>query len=174
MGKGRRDSFRDPVADSVERRAAIAQIHAALDTFSEREAGVISMRFGLTDGEPKTLDEIGRVYGVTRERVRQIEMMVLRQLSDPIRNAMFRDFLETDGIGSLDYLTDEQQREWANYFIEAYIADLHHAHERYNELPRCPGCAGRVSQPHQGRARKYCSNRCRQAAYRGRLPRREE
>ena len=45
-----------------------------LDTLSEREAGVVSMRFGLTDGQPKTLDEIGKVYGVTRERIRQIQI----------------------------------------------------------------------------------------------------
>ncbi|HEX9043036.1 MAG TPA: RNA polymerase sigma factor, partial [Trebonia sp.] len=49
------------------------QLHSVLDTLSEREAGVVSMRFGLTDGQPKTLDEIGKVYGVTRERIRQIE-----------------------------------------------------------------------------------------------------
>ena len=49
------------------------QLHSVLDTLSEREAGVVAMRFGMTDGQPKTLDEIGKVYGVTRERIRQIE-----------------------------------------------------------------------------------------------------
>ena len=49
------------------------QLHSVLGTLSEREAGVVSMRFGLTDGQPRTLDEIGKVYGVTRERIRQIE-----------------------------------------------------------------------------------------------------
>ena len=45
-----------------------------LETLSEREAGVVRLRFGLTDGQPRTLDEIGQVYGVTRERIRQIEI----------------------------------------------------------------------------------------------------
>src|SRR5215469_6400878 len=61
------------------------QLHSVLDTLSEREAGVVSMRFGLTDGQPKTLDEIGKVYGVTRERIRQIEsktMLKLRHRSE--------------------------------------------------------------------------------------------
>ena len=56
------------------------QLHSVLDTLSEREAGVVSMRFGLTDGQPKTLDEIGKVYGVTRERIRQIESKAMSKL----------------------------------------------------------------------------------------------
>ncbi|MCT1653256.1 RNA polymerase sigma factor [Brachybacterium muris] len=71
------------------------QIHGVLDTFSEREAGVISMRFGLEDGQPKTLDEIGKVYGVTRERIRQIESKTMSKLSHPSISDSLRDFLET-------------------------------------------------------------------------------
>ena len=63
------------------------QLHAVLDTLSEREAGVVSMRFGLTDGQPKTLDEIGKVYGVTRERIRQIESKTMSKLRHPSRSA---------------------------------------------------------------------------------------
>jgi RNA polymerase primary sigma factor len=59
------------------------QLHSVLDTLSEREAGIISMRFGLTDGRPKTLDEIGKVYGVTRERIRQIESKTMSKLRRP-------------------------------------------------------------------------------------------
>ena len=59
------------------------QLHSVLDTLSEREAGVVSMRFGLTDGQPKTLDEIGKVYGVTRERIRQIESKIMSRLRHP-------------------------------------------------------------------------------------------
>jgi RNA polymerase primary sigma factor len=59
------------------------QLHSVLDTLSEREAGVVSMRFGLTDGQPKTLDEIGKVYGVTRERIRQIESKTMSRLRHP-------------------------------------------------------------------------------------------
>jgi RNA polymerase primary sigma factor len=59
------------------------QLHSVLDTLSEREAGIISMRFGLTDGRPKTLDEIGKVYGVTRERIRQIESKTMSKFRRP-------------------------------------------------------------------------------------------
>ena len=59
------------------------QLHSVLDALSEREAGVVSMRFGLTDGQPKTLDEIGKVYGVTRERIRQIESKTMSKLRRP-------------------------------------------------------------------------------------------
>ena len=69
-------------------------IHQVLDTLSEREAGVVSMRFGLTDGQPKTLDEIGKVYGVTRERIRQIESKTMSKLRHPSRSQVLRDYLE--------------------------------------------------------------------------------
>jgi RNA polymerase primary sigma factor len=81
--------------DVIERIAAAeltAQIHTILDTFTEREAGVIAMRFGLTDGEHKTLDEIGKVYGVTRERIRQIEKKTMDLLKDPAVSAPLREF----------------------------------------------------------------------------------
>jgi RNA polymerase primary sigma factor len=70
------------------------QLHAVLGTISEREAGIISMRFGLTDGEPKTLDDIGKVYGVTRERIRQIESKSMSKLRHPSRSKVLRDYLD--------------------------------------------------------------------------------
>jgi RNA polymerase primary sigma factor len=70
------------------------QLHSVLDTLSEREAGVVSMRFGLTDGQPKTLDEIGKVYGVTRERIRQIESKTMSKLRHPSRSKVLRDYLD--------------------------------------------------------------------------------
>ena len=70
------------------------QLHSVLDTLSEREAGVVSMRFGLTDGQPKTLDEIGKVYGVTRERIRQIESKTMSKLRHPSRSPVLRDYLD--------------------------------------------------------------------------------
>jgi RNA polymerase primary sigma factor len=70
------------------------QLHSVLDTLSEREAGVVSMRFGLTDGQPKTLDEIGKVYGVTRERIRQIESKTMLKLRHPSRSQALRDYLD--------------------------------------------------------------------------------
>ena len=65
-----------------------------LATLSEREAGIVSMRFGLTDGQPKTLDEIGKVYGVTRERIRQIESKAMSKLRHPSRSGVLRDYLD--------------------------------------------------------------------------------
>jgi RNA polymerase primary sigma factor len=70
------------------------QLHSVLDTLSEREAGVVSMRFGLTDGQPKTLDEIGKVYGVTRERIRQIESKTMSKLRHTSRSDVLRDYLD--------------------------------------------------------------------------------
>jgi RNA polymerase primary sigma factor len=70
------------------------QLHSVLATLSEREAGVVSMRFGLADGQPKTLDEIGKVYGVTRERIRQIESKTMLKLRHPSRSQVLRDYLD--------------------------------------------------------------------------------
>ena len=70
------------------------QLRSVLGTLSEREAGVVSMRFGLTDGQPKTLDEIGKVYGVTRERIRQIESKAMSKLRHPSRSNVLRDYLD--------------------------------------------------------------------------------
>ena len=70
------------------------QLHSVLDTLSEREAGVVSMRFGLTDGRPMTLDEIGKVYGVTRERIRQIESKTMSKLRHTSRSDVLRDYLD--------------------------------------------------------------------------------
>jgi RNA polymerase primary sigma factor len=70
------------------------QLHSVLGTLSEREAGVVSMRFGLTDGQPRTLDEIGKVYGVTRERIRQIESNTMSKLRHPSRSKALRDYLD--------------------------------------------------------------------------------
>ena len=72
----------------------MAEYRSVLDTLSEREAGVVSMRFGLTDGQPKTLDEIGKVYGVTRERIRQIESKTMSKLRHPSRSQVLRDYLD--------------------------------------------------------------------------------
>ncbi|WP_288782558.1 RNA polymerase sigma factor [uncultured Cutibacterium sp.] len=81
-------------ADAVNFTLLQEQLHDVLDTLSEREAGVVSMRFGLTDGQPKTLDEIGKVYGVTRERIRQIESKTMSKLRHPSRSQVLRDYLD--------------------------------------------------------------------------------
>ncbi|MBC7558028.1 MAG: RNA polymerase sigma factor [Dermatophilaceae bacterium] len=81
-------------ADAVSFTLLQEQLHSVLDTLSEREAGVVSMRFGLADGQPKTLDEIGKVYGVTRERIRQIESKTMSKLRHPSRSQVLRDYLD--------------------------------------------------------------------------------
>ncbi len=80
-------------AEAVSFTLLQEQLRSVLDTLSEREAGVVSMRFGLSDGQPKTLDQIGKVYGVTRERIRQIESKTMSKLRHPSRSQVLRDFL---------------------------------------------------------------------------------
>jgi RNA polymerase primary sigma factor len=81
-------------ADAVSFTLLQEQLHSVLDTLSDREAGVVRMRFGLTDGQQKTLDEIGKVYGVTRERIRQIESKTMAKLRHPSRSQVLRDYLD--------------------------------------------------------------------------------
>ena len=84
-----------PVAVDVVSYAMMQeQLHDVLTTLSERESAVVKMRFGLTDGEPKTLDEIGREFGLTRERIRQIESKTLSKLRHPSRSQALRDYLD--------------------------------------------------------------------------------
>jgi RNA polymerase primary sigma factor len=70
------------------------QLASVLGTLSEREAGVVSLRFGLAGGQPRTLDEIGKAYGVTRERIRQIESKAMAKLRHPSRSKALRDYLD--------------------------------------------------------------------------------
>ena len=81
-------------SDAVSFTLLQEQLESVLDTLSERERGVVRMRFGLTDGQPKTLDEIGHVYGVTRERIRQIESKTMSKLRHPSRSQVLRDYLD--------------------------------------------------------------------------------
>ena len=102
LGEDGDSEFGDLIEDSeaVEPGEAVSftslqeQLHSVLGTLSEREAGVVSLRFGLADGQPKTLDEIGTVYGVTRERIRQIESKAMYKLRHPSRSNLLRDFLD--------------------------------------------------------------------------------
>jgi len=81
-------------ADAVGFTMLQRQLESLLDSLSEREAGVIRMRFGLGDGQPKTLDQIGDTFGVTRERIRQIESKTMAKLRHPSRSQSLRDYLE--------------------------------------------------------------------------------
>ena len=88
------DSEAVVTADGVSFTVLQEQLRSVLESLSEREAGVVAMRFGLNDGQPKTLDEIGKVNGVTRERIRQIESKVMSKLRHPSRSQVLRDYLD--------------------------------------------------------------------------------
>ena len=92
------DQIEDPQALQPAEAASMTllreQLHSVLSTLSEREADVVSLRFGLTDGQPKTLGEVGTVYGVTRERIRQIESKAMSKLRNPSRSKRLRDYLD--------------------------------------------------------------------------------
>jgi RNA polymerase primary sigma factor len=102
LGEDGDSEFGDLIEDSeaIQPGEAISftllqeQLHSVLGTLSEREAGVVSMRFGLADGQPKTLGEIGTEYGVSRERIRQIETKAIYKLRHPSRSKLLRDFLD--------------------------------------------------------------------------------
>ncbi len=102
LGEDGDSEFGDLIEDSeaIQPGEAISftllqeQLHSVLGTLSEREAGVVSMRFGLADGQPKTLGEIGTEYGVSRERIRQIETKAIYKLRHPSRSNLLRDFLD--------------------------------------------------------------------------------
>ena len=88
------DSEAVVAVDAVSFTLLQDQLQDVLHTLSDREAGVVKLRFGLTDGMPRTLDEIGQVYGVTRERIRQIESKTMSKLRHPSRSQVLRDYLE--------------------------------------------------------------------------------
>ena len=79
--------------DRVARSMLRTQIMEILSTLSEREANVLKLRYGLEDGRPRTLEEVGREFNVTRERVRQIEAKALRKIRNPNRSNKLKDYL---------------------------------------------------------------------------------
>ncbi|MBN2908521.1 RNA polymerase sigma factor RpoD [Polycladomyces sp. WAk] len=81
-------------ADAAAYELLKEQLKEVLDTLSEREENVLRLRFGLDDGRTRTLEEVGKVFGVTRERIRQIEAKALRKLRHPSRSKRLKDFLE--------------------------------------------------------------------------------
>ena len=70
------------------------QLEEVLATLNDREKKVLIMRFGLEDGKPRTLEEVGKAFGVTRERIRQIEAKAIRKLRHPSRAKKLKDYLE--------------------------------------------------------------------------------
>ncbi|MDQ3824740.1 MAG: RNA polymerase sigma factor, partial [Actinomycetota bacterium] len=87
------DSQAMVVIDAVSFTLLQDHLQSVLANLSEREAGIVRLRFGLIDGQPRTLDEIGQAYGVTRERIRQIEFATMSKLRHPSRSHALRDYL---------------------------------------------------------------------------------
>jgi RNA polymerase primary sigma factor len=79
--------------DAASNQLLKEQVHSILDSLSDREREVLEMRFGLRDGQGHTLEEVGQFFGVTRERIRQIEAKALRKLRHPYRSRKLRDYL---------------------------------------------------------------------------------
>ena len=92
------DFIEDKDATSPEQHASYEllkeQLEEVLDTLTDREENVLRLRFGLDDGRTRTLEEVGKVFGVTRERIRQIEAKALRKLRHPSRSNQLKDFLD--------------------------------------------------------------------------------
>jgi RNA polymerase primary sigma factor len=88
------DEKAENVEEAVEFTALQEALVATLDTFTEKEANIISLRFGLVDGTSWTLDDVGKLYGVTRERIRQIESKIMSKLRHPSRSHLLRDYLQ--------------------------------------------------------------------------------
>src|SRR6516165_6121672 len=94
LGDQIEDTQAIPPAEAATMTLLQEQLHSVLDTLPEREADVVSLRFELADGQPKTLGEIGKAYGVTRERIRQIESQAMTKLRNPSRSRRLRDYLD--------------------------------------------------------------------------------
>jgi len=105
--------FCDPTT-LVERDTFVEQLGSVLDTLSEREAGVISRRFGINCDSPMTLDEIGKIYGVTRERIRQIESKCMTKLRHPSRSQVLKDYL--DGL-DIEPVQFAENRPKSNFIV---------------------------------------------------------
>ena len=151
----RQGSPNDPTPQPALRVEATSLIQAMLDDLGEREAGVITMRWGLKDGYPKTLDEIGRAYGVTRERIRQIESKCMSKLRYSSKSS---PLAVTDGKAVVGFVDIRRAAADLAPIYPVTLIWCTHCHERQFD-PRSGVPAG-------GRPRKYCSDKCRQAAYR--------
>jgi RNA polymerase sigma factor (sigma-70 family) len=111
----------------IENDALLDEITAMLKTLSEREAGIIRLRYGLADGVPRTYEEVGDVYGITRERVRQIESKSMSKLRHPSRSQILKDFLiETDDARKNDlairYEREKEARKTAKHLNDLRAA----------------------------------------------------
>jgi hypothetical protein len=171
-----RGLLRDPVARAATARDVFEILAASLDTLSERERAVIGMRFGLIDGQPMTLDEIGKVYGVTRERIRQIEAKTMSRLRHPDHLRVLEG-LAAEGlpVAVMAFLRGEVEgqrpllRCRRHGYIDPDTVPLANRWSSLTVLPRfCPVCPCQLPRRSGGTGRpaQYCDASCRQEAYR--------
>jgi DNA-binding CsgD family transcriptional regulator len=160
-------SHRDPTERQVGAEFALDQLAAVLKTVSELERGVVLMRYGLLDYEPKTLDEIGQRYGVTRERIGQIERKIMSKLRHPSRAEVLRDYL-VDGIAQLP--DQVRARILGEPVTPTPMAqcERHGWFRPYPDRATCGNCPCPLPTSWTGRPPSYCTPACRQAAYRRR------
>jgi hypothetical protein len=167
----RRRTFRDPTGRRALPVEVLACLSAVLGTLSEREAGIIRLRFGLQDGQPRTLNEIGLMYGVTIERVRQIESKTMSKLRDSKRSPLLRDFLGEDLLP----VPEQVRARILGQPVESLPLVFCDRHGWFDPGPgprrssrTCEHCPCLMLEGGTGRVRRYCSDACRQAAYRHR------
>lgn len=168
----RRGSFFDPTSHRGTPPEALDQLLTALSTLSPRDAGLIKLRWGLEDGEPKTLDEIGLTYGVTRARVRQLIDAAIRKLQDPTLLEALRPFT-SDDFARVPAATREQKLGIHTTEEQLVYCSKHRGwfapeEARRNSRRTCDNCQCLVPAQSNGRRRRYCSSACRQEAYRKR------
>ncbi|MCP2245171.1 Sigma-70, region 4 [Lentzea aerocolonigenes] len=160
--------FLDPTGKRGGADAYVRLLRAVLGTLSAREAGVITYRFGLLDGRPRTLDEIGRIYGIDRTRARFIESKVMSKLRHPSRSMVLRDFLDGEFVELPEPVRAELLGALNTEPGPLVHCDRHGWSESGPDVSRCVGCPCALAAQQYGRRRKYCSDACRQAAYRRR------
>ena len=162
----RAGSHRDRIGRRADAELGLAQLVEVLDTVGELESAIVRLRIGLLDDEPLTYDEIGQIYGVTRERARWIESKAISRLRHPARSQVLRDYLDEDIAQLPDHVR-------ARILGQAAPAPMAHC-ERHGWFrtsparPTCGSCPCPLPAQWTGRPASYCSPACRQAAYRRR------
>lgn len=163
-------SHRDPTERRATAEDVLVQVAAVLDTVSPRERGIVLMRFGFLDGEPKTLAEIGQHYDVTRHRLRQIESSVVSKLRHPSRAYALRDHLMEDILHIPNHVRARILKEPVAPPPPMARCDRHGWFHVWTGDARrtCGSCPCPLLWSWTGRPASYCSSPCRQAAYRRR------
>jgi len=178
MTRRRRHVFRDPTGDQGLAGFPTEQLYSVLDTMSEREAGVVSMLFGLVDGSPSSVAEVAKFYGVTDRRIEEIAAKTMLKLQHTSRSAVLVDY--NDG-GRIRPAPRKATGTWVLCKKHGWTLE-----ERPNPCPQCPcsvygpypwaepGGSELLPKRRVGRPPKYCSDACQQVAYRKRLKARRQ